>query len=802
MFRNYLKTALRNLLREKGSSLLNIAGLTLGITSSLVLFLLIRFLATFDDYHANKDRIYRVVTEMDSNSERFYTPGVPTVLPDAFRQEFPEAEEVTFTSYRSEDIVRRILPDGEMLKFAEERGIVFAEPSFFKIFDRKVLSGDPLKALDEPREAIISVSLAKKYFGREDVIGEIVKFDSVEYTIKATMEDAPGNTDFPFSLMLSYVTIKEATERKGWGSIWSDEQCYILLREGATPEAILERMPDFVKKYLGEENYQKQTFSLQPLRELHFDTRFANYTYQMIPKETLIALGVVAVFLIVTACINFVNLTTAEAVKRSKEVGIRKSLGSTRRQLITQFLGETTMITTFAMLLSIGLVQIVLSFLNPFLELSLEVNFKSDAGLWIFVLSITVLVSLMSGMYPSLLLSRFNPVTALKQGMSRRSPSGFDLRRSLVVVQFVISQFFIMGTIVLLSQMNYFRTRDLGFRQDAVLVMPIPEREFPGRVPVSKMRTLRDEIATIAGVEMVSISSSAPSSGDVQGAGFFMQGEDRSQLKNTHIKHVDSNYLPLFDIQLIAGRNVDDLDTVSGAVVNERFVNLIGASGPEDALGRNINLWGRTFPIQGVVRDFHTVSLRDRIEPAIMMNDLDSYRTLTVRVNTADIEHLIAQIRSKWEAAYPAHIFEYEFLDENIRQFYEEEQRLSVLLTVFTFMAIFIGCLGLFGLASFMTNQRTKEIGVRKVLGASVESIILLFSSEYIKLILLGFVIAAPAAWYLMNQWLDRFAYKITIGPMVFFTGLFVTFTIAVLTVGYKSFKAAVVNPVKSLRYE
>jgi ABC-type antimicrobial peptide transport system permease subunit len=432
----------------------------------------------------------------------------------------------------------------------------------------------------------------------------------------------------------------------------------------------------------------------------------------------------------------------------------------------------------------------------------LEVNFKSDAGLWIFVLSITVLVSLMSGMYPSLLLSRFNPATALKQGMSRRSPSGFDLRRSLVVVQFVISQFFIMGTIVLLSQMNYFRTRDLGFRQDAVLVMPIPEREFPGRVPVSKMRTLRDEIATIAGVEMVSISSSAPSSGDVQGAGFFMQGEDRSQLKNTHIKHVDSNYLPLFDIQLIAGRNVDDLDTVSGAVVNERFANLIGASGPEDALGRNINLWGRTFPILGVVRDFHTVSLRDRIEPAIMMNDLDSYRTLAVRVNTADIEHLIAQIRSKWEAAYPAHIFEYEFLDENIRQFYEEEQRLSVLLTVFTFMAIFIGCLGLFGLASFMTNQRTKEIGVRKVLGASVESIILLFSSEYIKLILLGFVIAAPAAWYLMNQWLDRFAYKITIGPMVFFTGLFVTFTIAVLTVGYKSFKAAVVNPVKSLRYE
>ena len=801
MFTNYLKTALRNLLREKGSSILNIAGLTLGITCSLLLFLMIRHLATFDNFHTNRDRIYRVVSQMDGNEGRFYTSGVQPALPNAFREDFPEAEQVTFMSYRSDALVKVPQKNGELKKFHEEAGVVFAEPNFFAIFDRALLSGDPATGLDEPNEAIISKSLAKKYFAREDVTGEIVKHDTVEYTITAVMEDAPDNTDLPFSLMLSMSTIRKDREAAGWNGIWSDEQCYILIKKDESHQKIEARMPGFVEKYLGKENYNHQTFVLQPLSELHFDERYSNYSYNTTSREMLIALAVIAVFLIVTACINFINLATAEAVKRSREVGIRKALGSTRGQLTVQFLGETTLVSVFAMLLALAMTQMALSVINPFLDLPLALEFGSDGSLWLFVIGVTVLVSVLSGLYPSLVLSGFKPAMALKTQSGSKSASGFNMRRSLVVVQFVISQFFIMGTIVLLSQMKYFQSQELGFRKDAVLLLPVPERESPESDGVSKMRTLREELGRLTGVETVSLSSTPPSSGSVSSTGFYFEGEEESQRKDTQVKQVDGNYLSLYGIGLIAGNDLQDYDTARGFIVNEEFVRISGLPVSE-IIGKNIHLWNRKLPIIGVVRNFHTVSLRQRIEPTVLMNNIGGYRTISLRVNERDMQSLVAGIRGKWEAAYPEHIFEYKFLDENIREFYEGEQKMSIMLTVFTSMAIFIGCLGLFGLATFMTNQRTKEIGVRKALGASVESIILLFSREYVRLILIGFLLSAPAVWFIMNEWLENFAYKISIGPMVFIAGLLVTLIIATVTVGYRSFKAAIVNPIKSLRYE
>lgn len=803
MFKNYLKTALRNLFRQRGSAFLNIAGLTLGITCSLILFLLVKHLATFDNYHVNRDRIYRVVTEMDGNNSRFYTPGIPPALPEAFRQDFPEAEEVTFTSYRSEALIRVPQRSGEEKKYQEESGVVFAQPNFFKIFDRRIVVGDARQGLDDPNEAIISRAWAKKYFGREEVTGEIVKFDTIEYRITAVMEDHPANTDFPFDLMLSMATIKKIRDAAGWNGIWSDEQCYILVEDAEAASEISGRMSSFVEKYLGKENYQHQTFSLQPLRELHFDDRYSNYNYRTAPREMLIALAVIAIFLVVTACINFINLTTAEAIKRSKEVGIRKTLGSSRTQLIVQFLGETTMITILAMLLSLGIAQMALTFINPFLDVELTLDFTSDAFLWIFVIGVTAVVSLLSGLYPSLILSGFRPVLALKNKISNRSSSGFNLRRSLVVVQFVISQFFIMGTIILLSQMNYFQTQELGFTKDAVLILPVPEREsHESARNNSKMRTLREEISRLAGVDQVSLSSRPPSSGAVNSTGFYFEGEDESQRRDTHVKQVDGNFLSLYDIKIVAGANLEDYDTARGFLVNEELVRVAGFKEPADIIGKTMHLWGRRLPVVGVVKDFHTVSLRSKIEPVVLMNDLGGYRTLSVRVNQSQLKNVIGNLEEKWQQAYPEHIFEYEFLDESIRQFYEGEQKMSILLTVFTSMAIFIGCLGLFGLATFMANQKTKEIGVRKALGASVESIIVLFSKEYVKLILIGFLLAAPAVWFLMNKWLENFEYKITIGPMVFVGGLLVTLLIAVLTVGYRSFRAAMVNPIQSLRYE
>lgn len=804
MFYNYLKTALRNLLREKGSSFLNISGLTLGITCSLVLFLLVKHLATFDNYHSNRDRIFRVVMESDGNNGRSYTPGTPRPLPDAFRNDFPEAEEVTFTSYRSNTQVTVPQPEGEAKKFQEEEGVVFAEPNFFRVFDRSLLNGDAAKALDEPYEAIISRSLARKYFGHEEVIGEIVRHDTIDYKINAVMEDPPVNTDFPFTLMLSYVTIKRENDAERWNSIWSDEHCYILLDENTAASEIEARMPAFVDKYVGKENFRKLAFALQPLTELHFDERYSNYSRNTAPREMLVALAVIAAFLIITACINFINLVTAEAIKRSKEVGIRKSLGSSRAELVVQFLGETTVVTIFAVLLSLGLTQIALSLINPFLDLPLKMDFATDHLLWLFVVGITLVVSLVSGLYPSVIISGFKPVQALKNQISNRSASGYDLRRALVVLQFVISQFFIMGTIILLTQMNYFQSQDLGFRKDAVLILPVPQREYPGPGGdgVSKMRTLREEISRLAGVEYVSLSNTPPSSGSVNSSGFYFEGEEENQRRQAHIKQIDGNYVTLYDISLLAGSDLPDYDTAKGFLVNQTLVRLAGMQKPEEIIGKRMILWGKNLPVVGVVDDFHTVSLRDPIEPTVLMNDIQGYRTLSIRLNQAQLQHVISAVKSKWEAAYPEHIFDYRFLDDSIREFYEGEQKMSVVLTVFTFMAIFIGCLGLFGLATFMANQKTKEIGVRKALGASVESIIFLFSWEYVKLIFIGFLLASPAVWFLMNKWLENFAYKITIGPLIFVIGLALTLSVAILTVGYKSFKAAIVNPIHSLRYE
>lgn len=800
MLKNYFITALRNMMREKGVAMINIAGLTLGITCSLILFLMVKHILSFDTFHSKKDRIYRVVSESEGNRGKRQSAGVPTVLPDAFRAEFPEAEEVVFTTYRSETMVTIPQPSPlEPKKYLEESGIVFTEPSFFKIFDRPMLLGKSEEGLDEPNEAIISKRWAQKYFGKIDARNEIIKFDTIEYKVAAVMDDFPSNTDFPFDLMLSYITIKAENEKSGWNSVWSDEQCYFLLREGNDISSISTRLPAFGKKFLSD-NVNKTEYLLQSLSELHFDDRFGTYSYDTVSKGLLISLQAIALILIFTACINFINLSTAEAIKRSKEVGIRKALGSSRSQLIRQFLGETTLITIIAILLSLAVTQSALTFLNPFLELKLKLDFTGDTSLWIYLLSMAILVSLLAGLYPALVVSGFNPVAALKNLISNKNSSGYNLRRALVVTQFVISQFFIIGTIVVINQMNYSKNKDLGFKKDAILILPIPVPESPGaRNYVSKMKTLRDELRNVPGVQSASLSSAPPSSGNVSNTIFSIDGIDETFV--TQIKQVDGNYIDLYGLQVVAGKGVEDFDTARGFVVNEKFVRTIGST-EDKLLGKVIDIWGKKLPIVGVVKDFHTVSLRAPIEATVLMNQLRGYETLSVNVDVNRIQGVINTIKPRWEATYPEHIFDYRFLDQQIEEFYEGEKRMSVMLSAFSSIAIFIGCLGLYGLATFMANQKTKEVGVRKVLGASVESIIFLFSREYVKLILLGFLFSAPIAWFMMNKFLEEFSYKEEIGPSVFLTGLGITVFIALITVGYKSIQAAMANPAQSLKSE
>lgn len=800
MLKSYLRTAIRNLKREKSGTIVNIAGLTLGITCSLILFLIVKHILSIDTFHSKKNRIYRVVSQSEGNSGKRHSSGIPTVLPDAFRSEFPEAEEVVFTSYRSETMVSIPRPSPlESKKYMEESGIVFTEPSFFKIFDRPMLFGRGEQGLDDPNEAVISKRWALKYFGKADARNEIIKYDTIEYKVAAVMEDFPSNTDFPFDLMLSYISIKRQNETSGWKSVWNEEQCYFLLREGSDASSISERLPAFVKKYLGD-NVNQTEYLLQSLTEVHFDDRFGTYSYTTVSRSMLISLQAIALILIITACINFINLATAEAIKRSKEVGIRKALGSSRSQLIRQFLCETLLITIFSVVMSLAVTQFVLTFLNPFLELNLSLDFGSDTFLWIYLLCVSASVSLLAGLYPALVVSRFNPVLALKNLISNKNSSGYNLRRTLVVTQFVISQFFIIGTIVIINQMNYFKSKDLGFKKDAMLIVPIPVSESPSaQNNISRMRTLRDEIKNIPGVLGASLGSAPPSSGNVSNTIFTIDGVDETFV--TQVKQVDGNYINLYGLQIIAGKNLGDFDTAKGFVVNEKFIHTIGSTA-EELIGKVIHMWGNKLPIVGVVKDFHTVSLRKPIEATVIMNEISGYETLSLNVDINQIQDIINTIKPRWEATYPEHIFDYSFLDQQIAEFYEDEKRMSVMLSVFSSIAIFIGCLGLYGLATFMANQKTKEVGVRKVLGASVESIILLFSREYVKLILLGFLFSAPVAWLVMNKFLEEFSYKDEIRPSVFFAGLGITIFIALITVGYKSIKSATANPVNSLRSE
>ncbi len=801
MLRNYAITALRNLWRSKGSTLINLSGLTLGISTSLILFLLVRHQSSFDNYHSKLSRIYRVVGQSDGNQGKNYNAGVPPVLPEAFKMDFPEAEEVIFTSYRAGGLITIHPAQGDPRKYAEDKGIVFTQPNFFKVFDRKVIVGDVEKGLDEPNEAIISKKTASKYFGKDDARGEVLTFEGKDFKVTAVLEDYPDNTDFPFDVFLSYITIKKEKDEAGWHSIWSDEHCYFLLKEESSIGEIEKRVPDFVKKYHGEDNPDHATYEMQPLSEIHFDDRYGNYNYNTTSRQMIMSLAVIGIFLIITASINFINLVTAEAIKRSKEVGIRKTLGSSRGQLIAQFLGESSLITVFAVFLAIGIAQFTLGFLNSFLDSNLSLDFTSDSGLWIFLVLVTIIVALLSGLYPSVVVSGFKPIFAIKHQSNAKNSSGYMLRRGLVVLQFFISQFFIIGTIVLISQMNYFRSKELGFKKDAILTIPIPENgRSGGEDSSSKMLTLREEVSRLNGIELASLNFTPPSSGNVSSTDFALEGKD--ERFGTQVKLADGNYVELFGLQLIAGTNILDLDTARGFIVNEKLASMVGFQDPNEIIGKNIKMWGKTLPVVGVIKDFHTMSLHEPIEATILFNGIRSYETMSLKIKPADLQGTIVEVQNKWEETYPQHIFSYKFLDQEIREFYEREEKMSTLLTIFTFIAIFIGCLGLFGLATFMANQKTKEIGVRKVLGASVESIVMLFSKEYVKLILVGFALAAPLAWYVMNEWLSDFAYKIDIGPAIFMMGLGVSFLIAMITVGYRSARAATANPVHSLKCE
>lgn len=794
MIKNYFIITLRNIQRNLSYSVINVFGLALGITCSLVLFLMITFFTSFDNFHENGDRIYRVVNKSDHNGRENFGPGVPAPLPDAVRSDFSGIAHVLFIS-GSHNGLFTIEENGSKKIFEEEEGFGYTDSTYFTFFNRHLIEGNYKTALAEPNQVIISQKTAKKYFGESHAIGQSIRLNNnTDLKVTGIMEDYPNNTNFPFDILISFATIKKQKEEQGWNSVYSDDQCFVMLEPGVDAESINKQFPPFNTKYQGENANEQMMRWLQPLSEINHDSRFSNYRYSTVSKSSIMAMGVVAIFLLITACINFINLSTAVAVKRSKEVGIRKVLGGQRFQLIGQYLAETALITFIALSVSIGLSELTLIKLNSFLELDLHVNFK-DTYTLVFLGGVWLVVSMLSGFYPAMLLSGFSPALALKNKITNRSTGGFALRRSLVIFQFVISQFLIVGTVILLTQMDFLESKDLGFTKDAIISIPIPDN-----APINNKKVLKSELSRMSGVERVSLCSALPSSGSVSMTSFRIDGIDDNHI--AQIKLADENYVNLFEIDLLLGTNLSDLDTANSCLVNEQLLKAAGIENPEDIVGKNIRIWGQNLPVAGVVKDFHTMSLERQIDPTIIFNLLEYYENIAVRLKAGTFNETIDQIEKAWTAQYPDYLFSYDFLDDQIKEFYESEHKMSVLLVIFSSIAITIGCLGLYGLISFMANEKEKEIGVRKVLGASTFNILFIFSKEFMILIMVAFVIASPLAGYIMSQWLDNFAYKTPLSGTMFIAGIVITLLIAFITVGYRSIKASMTNPVEALRNE
>lgn len=799
MVKNYLKILIRNFVRNKTFTLINISGLTLGITCSLVMFLIVKQERSFNQYHENLNSIYRV-GHIDVEDGREYPQGgVPLVMPASIKDEIVGVKEVTLISHERYGLIS-VNNDGQIKYYEEEPELTYIDPSFFNVFDWKVLEGSVETAFSEPNIVALNKTLSEKYFPNQSALGQTITLNkTTDLMVVAVLEDAPKNSDFPFGIFISMETkkAKDPKEFNNWGSISSDNVAFVLLDNNVEPAKIDAQFPDFVEKHWDKDTREARTFLLAPFTEYHFDERFGTFSGRVAPKTILYAYIIIGVLLIVTACFNFINMSTAMAVKRSKEVGMRKVLGSTRKQLILRFIGETFAITLIALLISMALTERLLPMvINDFIGIEVPFNPIADLALLGYLIAILLAVSVLAGLYPAIVLSSAKPIYALKGSMTKGKGNLF-FRRSLVFTQFLICQILIFGTVVAVQQMNYFSSVDMGYDQEYILNINLAESD-------KGTRDLWDsKVQNIPGVVSHSFNYKPPFSGSQSVTNAYYYGVDSvvNEL-NTHVKMADDQYQKTYGLHLVAGDWLTKSDTVNQFVVNETFLKKLGITDPNEVIGERMMLWGFNAPIVGVVKDYHVTTLSEAIEPVAMFNRQENFRTLGLRINGQSSANVIAELETIWYDIHEEYEFDYTFLDKEIADFYEGERKMSQMLTVFAFIAIFIGCLGLYGLVSFMANQKAKEIGIRKVLGATVANIMSRFSMEFIVLVGLSFLLAAPLAYWGMNSWLGQYEYRIAIGPIIFLISIGASLLIALSTTGYRSMRAATANPVNSLRDE
>ncbi|HEY9002599.1 MAG TPA: ABC transporter permease [Mucilaginibacter sp.] len=807
MLKNYFKIAWRNIVRHKAYSAINIAGLTVGIAACLLIFLVVRFELSFDTFQPGYKSTYRITTLVRRDGNITYNAGISAPAVTAFRLHFPQAK-VTGVDliYGSEVTVPGTTGNAvDDKKFIENAGIMFAEPQLFDVLSSQWLAGSP-SALKDPNMVVLDKSTAAKYFGDwHTAMGKTVRMDNlVTLKVAGVVEDSRVNSDFRLKVLVSYITWKQHAKDYGyfdnWNSTSSNCQVYIRFPENVSQSSIDRQLRDFSDKQWDNNKHHNKKYAVaEPISDIHFNTHFGDGLGDHVTSmATLRTLSFIAVLIVVMASINFINLSTAQSVGRSKEVGIRKVLGSNRSQLIAQVMGETTIIV----LISAGLALFVAEFTLPFLKHIASV--PDSIGLLdittLLCLAVVVcVVIILSGIYPALIVSGFKPVLALKNKINAASVGGISLRRVLVITQFSISQLLIIGTVIAIKQMNFVNDADLGFDKDAVLVIPCPTDS----IGLSRLNSFKQQVLALPGVKAASFTSDPPSSDNNSSTNFNFNRSGKDPGFDVFTKVGDADYFKTFGLRFIAGKGYEKSDTLPAVVINATLMHKLGIKRPEDAVGKSFSFGDKKWvPIVGVVEDFKTNSMREEVKPTVIYPLKQYEGEIGVKIGTGKLSPTVASLQKLWESRYPEYAYAGFFLDESIAKFYKQENQLELVYKSFALIAIFISCLGLYGLVSFMVVQRTKEVGVRKVLGASVRSIVFLFSKEFLALIIISFVIAVPVGWYIMKDWLQNFVYRISISADVFILAIVASLLLAWFTVGYKAIRAALVNPVKSLRSE
>jgi putative ABC transport system permease protein len=801
MIKNYFKIAWRNLWKHKFYTVINMFGLALSIGCSIILFQFITYHLSFDTYHHDAKQVYRVVHRITfDDGVPLYDQGAPLALARDVKNSDPRVKDVGILLRMHDINVTIPQNDGAGKKmFAEHENIGITDGRFFNLFDYQWEQGEPNTALTEPHTVVLGHSLAQKYFGSQDVIGKTIRVDNKNtFRVTGVVKDHPANTDIKSDLFLSLSTVKDLYPdianglQNDWGFINSTNSVFVELREGTNPQSVEKDINQLNIKLHGVEAAKPYHFMMLPLNEVHFDGRFAG----VIQRSLLVTLGIISLLLIIIACVNFINMATAQSFKRAKEIGTRKVLGSSPAAIFIQFISETSYIVVFAAILSFVMVIVVIPVLNNWLQTQLSFNLFTDYRLSAFITAVLTIIILAAGSYPALILSRFKPVNALKNQVGGQTQTAGVTRKGLIIVQNIIAQVLIISTILITMQVKYLKTADLGFNKNAVLMLPVPNNDK------GKTDYLRNQLLADPAIKSVSFCYRAPSSTADKGGSIKYDTRDWEKFVG-YTQIGDADYVKTFGIQLIAGRNIIEADTAREFLINEMLVHKLGLKDPQQAIGRLFtagDLSNNPGTIVGVVKDFHAKSLYTAIASEYISTFRKGYQYVGIKIGAGNPSVAIDHIKKEWQAAFPDNVFEYRFLDQQIADFYQKEDLLNKLITSSAVIAIFISCLGLLGLISLLTLQRTKEIGIRKVLGASVANITGLLPVDFLKLVLIAVIVASPIAWLMMSKYLQNFAYRIDIEWWVFALAAFMALLIAFVTVSFQSIKAAMTNPVNSLR--